>query len=70
LWFLFRSHSLRFAHYYNNLIYLNTSSFTNPNAEIPGLKDMVTTTGLHIETDPTDSEAFIIIETGTVIRKV
>lgn len=48
--------------------YIDASTMDSPNEEIPGIKRMQTTDGLHV--NYIDSETFKIVETNEIVRKV
>ena len=49
--------------------FISAAHLTDPQAEIPGSKRLVTSTGL-IVTPGDDSESFKIIQTNQIVRKV
>ncbi len=48
--------------------YIDAGSFDDQHAEIPSLKSLFTTTGLHV--NYIDSKTFKIVETNEIVRKV
>ena len=48
--------------------YVSTAGQPNPDAEIPGLRRLATSEGMHVNN--LDSETFQIVETNEVVRKV
>ncbi|KAA3642802.1 MAG: hypothetical protein DWQ07_19955 [Chloroflexi bacterium] len=48
--------------------FIDAGARDDPNAEVPGLKSMKTTTGLHV--NYIDSDTFKIVPTGEVVRRV
>jgi hypothetical protein len=47
--------------------YISAGTFDNPNGEVAGLKSLRTDTGLFV--NYIDSETFLIVQTGEIVRK-
>ena len=47
--------------------YIDASTARDPNAEIPGIKDLRTINGLHV--NYIDSKTFKVVETNEIVRK-
>jgi len=48
--------------------FISTASFENPDGEVAGMKDLTTTTGLHLNF--IDNQTFKIVATGEIVRRV